>query len=87
MFRIAFERCIELDPENIDAQAALAVLQMTSPQSDEEMRSGIFTLGSLYKKEKDHPLILNHLANHFFIKSVIYFESALVISFIFVLGD
>ncbi|KAI6175560.1 RNA polymerase-associated protein CTR9-like protein [Aphelenchoides bicaudatus] len=67
--KIAFERCIELDPENIDAQAALAVLQMTSPQSDDEARSGIIMLGNLYKIEKNHPLILNHLANHFFIKS------------------
>lgn len=69
-FRIAFERAIELDPSNIDSRAALAVLQITSPQKSNEMRAGIITLGSLYKHEKDNPLILNHLANHFFLKGV-----------------
>ena len=69
-FRVAFERAIELDPSNIDSQAALAVLQTTNPQNNHEMRAGIMTLGTLYKNEKNNPLILNHLANHFFLKAV-----------------
>ncbi|CAD5235236.1 unnamed protein product [Bursaphelenchus xylophilus] len=67
--KIAFTRALQLEPSNVDAAASLAVLQMTHSNDGSEMRQGIQSLAQLYKTAKDHPLILNHLANHFFIKS------------------
>ncbi|CAD5227826.1 unnamed protein product [Bursaphelenchus okinawaensis] len=67
--KFAFKRTLDLEPDNVDAAASLAVLQMTNSMDGDEMREGIQSLAQLYKSAKDHPLILNHLANHFFIKS------------------
>ncbi|KAI6200702.1 RNA polymerase-associated protein CTR9-like protein [Aphelenchoides besseyi] len=68
--KIAFERATEIDPTNIDAHAALAVLRTTSPQDRDEATVGAQTLATLFKRDGTYPLILNHLANHFIIKNV-----------------
>ncbi|KAI6236151.1 RNA polymerase-associated protein CTR9-like protein [Aphelenchoides besseyi] len=67
--KIAFERTTEIDPTNIDAHAALAVLRTTSPQDRDEATIGAQTLATLFKRDGTYPLILNHLANHFIIKN------------------
>lgn len=69
MFRIAFSRVLELDPQNVSALISLAVLDMNTLDS-EGIRRGVESLSRAYQLEKENPVILNHLANHFFYKRV-----------------
>lgn len=70
-FRLAFERALELDPSNIPAIVALAVLDINSLDPD-SIRAGIQGLSIAYQTEQENPIVLNHLANHFFYKNVIF---------------
>ena len=65
--RLAFERALELEPNNMPATIALAVLDLNSV---ENVRSGIQALGKAYQTDPENPMVLNHLSNHFFYKNV-----------------
>lgn len=67
--RLAFERALELDPSNIAAIVALAVLDINTLEP-ENIRRGIQGLSMAYQMEQENPMALNHLANHFFYKNV-----------------
>ncbi|KAL7074104.1 hypothetical protein ACQ4LE_006593 [Meloidogyne hapla] len=65
--RLAFERALQLDPKNVPSIVALAVLDLNIG-TPEGIRSGIQALGLAYHHEPENPMVLNHLANHFFYK-------------------
>lgn len=66
---MAFERALELCPSNIPAVIALGVLDLNT-LTPEGVRSGIQSLGMAYQSEPENPMVLNHLANHFFCRNV-----------------
>ncbi|KAH7730110.1 hypothetical protein AAVH_02602 [Aphelenchoides avenae] len=66
--RLAFERALELDPNNMPATIALAVLDLNTMEP-EHVRSGIQALGRAYQNDPENPMVLNHLSNHFFYKN------------------
>ncbi|MFH4984632.1 hypothetical protein AB6A40_011341 [Gnathostoma spinigerum] len=65
--RLAFERCLELEPENVSALIAIAILDMNNLDA-EGIQRGVRALGKAYQLEQENPVVLNHLANHFFYK-------------------
>ncbi|VDN57955.1 unnamed protein product [Dracunculus medinensis] len=65
--RLAFERVLELDSDNASALVALAILDMNTLESD-GIQKGVNSLGKAYQLENENPVVLNHLANHFFFK-------------------
>ena len=70
--RLAFERALQLDSKNVPSIVALADLDLNIG-TPEGIRSGIQALGLAYHHEPENPMVLNHLANHFFYKQVFYF--------------
>jgi len=58
----AFERVIELEPENVEAIAALAVLQLNSNKVEKGMQS----MARAMKLAPRNATIINHVANHLF---------------------
>ena len=79
---MAFERALQLDNKNVPSIIALAVLDLNLG-TPEGIRSGIQGLGIAYHHEPENPMVLNHLANHFFYKQVLFFFKQV---FIFFLG-
>lgn len=67
--RLAFKRVLDLDKENVSALVALAILDMNTLEQ-EAIRRGVESLGRAYQIEQENPVVLNHLANHFFYKKV-----------------
>ncbi|KAL3097804.1 hypothetical protein niasHS_000539 [Heterodera schachtii] len=65
--KLAFERALQIDPNNVPSIIALAILELNSGIS-EGIRNGIQALGQAYHREPENPMVLNHLANHFFYK-------------------
>ena len=68
--RMAFERALELDPKCIGALVGLAILELNL-QEDDSIRNGVQLLSQAYTVDSSNPMVLNHLANHFFFKKVI----------------
>lgn len=68
-YRRAFERVLDLDKDNVSALVALAILDMNTLEQ-EAIRRGVESLGRAYQIEQENPVVLNHLANHFFYKKV-----------------
>lgn len=65
--RLAFERALELDPQCVGALVGLAILKLNQQQPD-SIRSGVQMLSKAYTIDSSNPMVLNHLANHFFFK-------------------
>lgn len=65
--RAAFERALALDPQCVGALAGLAVLQLNL-KGPEATRTGVQMLSRAYAVDPSCPVVLNHLANHFFFK-------------------
>jgi RNA polymerase-associated protein CTR9 len=65
--RLAFERALELDPDCVGAMVGIAVLQLNN-QGAESIRDGVQKLSRAYTIDSTNPMVLNHLANHFFFK-------------------
>jgi len=65
--RLAFERALELDPDCVGAMVGIALLQLNS-QEPEAIRDGVQKLSRAYGIDSQNPMVLNHLANHFFFK-------------------
>ncbi|KAL1452732.1 hypothetical protein WDU94_006936, partial [Cyamophila willieti] len=69
--RLAFERALELDPQCVGALVGLAILKFNT-QDPEDIRSGVQMLSKAYAIDSTNPMVLNHLANHFFFKKDYY---------------
>ena len=67
--RLAFERSLELDEMCVGALVGLAVLELNEKRPD-NIRRGVQMLSQAYKIDATNPMVLNHLANHFFFKQV-----------------
>ncbi|EDQ85651.1 uncharacterized protein MONBRDRAFT_34178 [Monosiga brevicollis MX1] len=63
----AFARVLELEPHNVTALVATAVLEMNKAE-DSSLAEGKKLLKEAYSLDNNNPNILNHLANLFFIK-------------------
>eukprot|EP00005_Dracoamoeba_jomungandri_P008714 CAMPEP_0174270756 /NCGR_PEP_ID=MMETSP0439-20130205/45618_1 /TAXON_ID=0 /ORGANISM="Stereomyxa ramosa, Strain Chinc5" /LENGTH=1018 /DNA_ID=CAMNT_0015360281 /DNA_START=21 /DNA_END=3074 /DNA_ORIENTATION=+ len=64
----AFARVLELEPDNVHALAAFAVLELNRGQSEDSVHKALSLLKRAYEADPEHPLVLNHLSNHFFYK-------------------
>ncbi|GIY16839.1 RNA polymerase-associated protein CTR9 homolog [Caerostris darwini] len=65
--RLAFERALTLDSQCVGALVGLAVLELNN-KLPEAIRSGVQMLSKAYTIDSSNPMVLNHLANHFFFK-------------------
>ena len=65
--RLAFERALDLDGNCVGALVGLAILELNNKQP-ESIRSGVQMLSRAYTIDPTNPMVLNHLANHFFFK-------------------
>jgi RNA polymerase-associated protein CTR9 len=65
--KLAFQRAIELDSQCVGALVGLAILKLNlhEPESN---RLGVQMLSKAYSYDSTNPMVLNHLANHFFFK-------------------
>ncbi|GIY09285.1 RNA polymerase-associated protein CTR9 homolog [Caerostris extrusa] len=64
---LAFERALTLDSQCVGALVGLAVLELNN-KLPEAIRSGVQMLSKAYTIDSSNPMVLNHLANHFFFK-------------------
>ena len=65
--RLAFERAIEFNPNCIGALLGLATVALNT-RSGEGIRRGVKILSKAHSIDSTNPVVLNHLANHFFFK-------------------
>lgn len=65
--KLAFQRALSLDPQCVGALVGLAILKLNlhEPESN---RQGVQMLSKAYTIDSKNPMVLNHLANHFFFK-------------------
>jgi RNA polymerase-associated protein CTR9 len=71
--KMAFDRARQLDPRNVGALVGLAILEFNSKEA-ESIKTGVQLLSRAYSIDSSNPMVLNHLANHFFFKKVVYAE-------------
>ncbi|KAI4458501.1 rna polymerase-associated protein ctr9 [Holotrichia oblita] len=64
---LAFERALQLDSQCVGALVGLAILKLNQ-QQPESIRDGVRMLSKAYTIDSTNPMVLNHLANHFFFK-------------------
>ncbi|KAA8595667.1 hypothetical protein FQN60_010958 [Etheostoma spectabile] len=65
--RLAFGRALELNSKCVGALVGLAVLELNSKEAD-SIKNGVQLLSRAYTIDPSNPMVLNHLANHFFFK-------------------
>ncbi|XP_017492305.1 PREDICTED: RNA polymerase-associated protein CTR9 homolog, partial [Rhagoletis zephyria] len=65
--RLAFERALKLDHKCVGAMVALAIMELNK-KNPEAIQNGVQMLSRAYNIDKTHPMVLNHLADHFFFK-------------------
>ncbi|XP_062869017.1 RNA polymerase-associated protein CTR9 homolog isoform X2 [Trichomycterus rosablanca] len=65
--RLAFSRALELNPKCVGALVGLAILELNSKEAD-SVKNGVQLLSRAYTIDPSNPMVLNHLANHFFFK-------------------
>ena len=65
--KLAFERALQLDPQCVGALVGLSILELNQ-KTPESIRRGVQMLSKAYTIDPTHPMVLNHLANHFFFK-------------------
>ena len=66
---LAFQRALDLNPQCVGALVGLAILQLNTKQH-ESIKKGVELLSKAYTIDSTNPMVLNHLANHFFFKKV-----------------
>ncbi|CAF0876803.1 unnamed protein product [Adineta ricciae] len=64
---LAFNRAIEVDPKCVGALVGLAILELNM-RAPESIKQGVIKLSRAYQYDPQNPMVLNHLANHFFFK-------------------
>ena len=69
LFRMAFERALQLDPQCVGALVGLSILKLNL-QENESNKMAVIMLSKAYAIDPKNPMVLNHLANHFFFKKV-----------------
>ncbi|MEQ2180740.1 protein required for normal CLN1 and CLN2 G1 cyclin expression [Goodea atripinnis] len=69
--RLAFGRALELNSKCVGALVGLAVLELNNKDS-ESIKNGVQLLSRAYTIDPSNPMVLNHLANHFFFKKEDY---------------
>lgn len=65
--KMAFERALTLDPQCVGALVGLAILKLNA-KTQESIKTGVQLLSKAYTIDSTNPMVLNHLANHFFYK-------------------
>ncbi|XP_029353772.1 RNA polymerase-associated protein CTR9 homolog isoform X3 [Echeneis naucrates] len=65
--RLAFGRALELNSKCVGALVGLAVLELNNKEAD-SIKNGVQLLSRAYTIDPSNPMVLNHLANHFFFK-------------------
>lgn len=65
--KLAFQRAHQLDNKCVGALVGLAVIELNK-KTPESIRSGVQMLSKAYNYDSTDPMVLNHLANHFFFK-------------------
>lgn len=65
--KLAFQRALELDPNCVGALIGLAILKLNLHEPDSN-KLGVQMLSKAYTIDSTSPMVLNHLANHFFFK-------------------
>ena len=65
--KLAFERALELDPQCVGALVGLAIIELNN-KTTESVKFGVELLSKAYAIDPTNPIVLNHLANHFFYK-------------------
>lgn len=66
---MAFERALQLDPQCVGALVGLSILKLNL-QEGESNKVAVIMLSKAYAIDPKNPMVLNHLANHFFFKKV-----------------
>ncbi|KAK0417353.1 hypothetical protein QR680_012959 [Steinernema hermaphroditum] len=66
--RMAFERALELDSTCIPALIGIAIIDQNT-LIREALHSSIRSMSLAYRLDSENPMVLNHLANHFFYKN------------------
>lgn len=69
--RLAFGRALELNSKCVGALVGLAVLELNNKEAD-SIKNGVQLLSRAYTIDPSNPMVLNHLANHFFFKKVTF---------------
>lgn len=64
---LSFKRAIELDPKCVPALVGQAILEINT-KTQESIRNGVTKLSQAYQYDQQNPMVLNHLANHFFFR-------------------
>ena len=67
--RLAFQRALDLDNKCVGALVGLAILELNSKNHD-SIKKGVELLSKAYTIDSSNPMVLNHLADHFFFKKV-----------------
>lgn len=67
-----------MDSQCVGALVGLAIMELNSEQP-ESIKHGVQLLSRAYSIDSANPMVLNHLANHFFYKTVITAYLPLVI--------
>ena len=65
--KLAFERALELDAKCVGALVGLAIIELNEKNAD-STKLGVEMLSKAYSIDSTNPIVLNHLANHFFYK-------------------
>uniref|UniRef100_UPI00358F373B RNA polymerase-associated protein CTR9 homolog n=1 Tax=Myxine glutinosa TaxID=7769 RepID=UPI00358F373B len=65
--QLAFQRTLDLNPHCVGALIGLAILELNGNQAD-SIKNGIQLLSKAYDLDSSNPMVLNHLADHFFFK-------------------
>lgn len=65
--KAAFERALALDSQCVGALVGLAIIELNNKTS-ESTKLGVEMLSKAYSIDSTNPIVLNHLANHFFYK-------------------
>jgi RNA polymerase-associated protein CTR9 len=65
--KLAFERALELDPNCVGALIGCSIIELNN-KTTESTKLGVEMLSRAYSIDPTNPVVLNHLANHFFYK-------------------
>lgn len=64
---LSFTRATQIDQKCVGALVGLAILELNM-KTPESIRNGVMKLSRAYQYDPQNPMVLNHLANHFFFK-------------------
>lgn len=67
--KLAFQRALEIDPGCVGALIGLAIIELNNKSDPASTKLGVELLSKAYALDPTNPIVLNHLANHFFYKN------------------